>query len=177
MCRKHKNYHEGSEFWSTEGEADPSDVVCIAVGHESFGREFWLMVKDCEIIEDFVRAFMLSSVPVEAFFDNLKEQYRSLKPIPGRRRITIEAEKVPETNKRITKEEVNVPTDEWGTDLDIQYIRQIYRDHGWPESFDLDQASKAINDWLEPLGGGDSGGPRGLAWPTSPTDWDESRWT
>ncbi|KAF9775398.1 hypothetical protein IL306_006498 [Fusarium sp. DS 682] len=174
---KHKNYHYGSEFWPSEGEADPSDVVCLAVGHETFSRELWLMVKDCEIIEDFHAAFMLDAVPVETFFENLKEQYRSLKLIPGRRRITIEAEKVPETDRRIMEEEVNAQTDEWGTDLDVQYVRQIYRDHGWPECFDLEEASKAIDNWLEPLGGGGSGGSRGLAWQESPPDWDERRWT
>lgn len=75
---------------------DPSDVVCIAVGHESFSRELWLNVKDCEIFEDFHAGDLLDAVPVEGFFDNLKEQYQSLKFIPGKRRITIEAENLPE---------------------------------------------------------------------------------
>ncbi|KAF5648486.1 uncharacterized protein FTJAE_1319 [Fusarium tjaetaba] len=160
---KHKNYHQDWEFWSSEGEQmDPSDVVCIAVGHESFSRELWLNVKDCEIFEDFHAGDMLDAVPVEEFFDDLKERYQSLKLIPGKRRITIEAENVPERDGRITEEEVTDQTEEWGTDLDIQYVRQIYRDHGWPGSFDLQTASEAIDKWLEPLGGGSEGGPRGL---------------
>ncbi|CZR38284.1 uncharacterized protein FPRO_06525 [Fusarium proliferatum ET1] len=118
---------------------------------------------------------MLDAVPVEQFFDRLKEQYETLKLIIGRCRITIEAEKVPEHGGRITKEEVTEQTEEWETDLDVQYARQIYRDHGWPGSSDMETASEAIDKWLEPLGGGE--GPRGLAWQRSPSDWDETRWT
>ncbi|KAK2677783.1 hypothetical protein RAB80_006523 [Fusarium oxysporum f. sp. vasinfectum] len=138
------------------------DVVCIAVGHESFSRELWLNVKDCDIFEDFHAGDMLNAVSVEVFFENMKEQYKTLKLIPGRRRITIEAEKVPEHDGRITEKEVTGQTEEWGTDLNIQYARQIYRDHGWPGSFDLETASEAIDKWLEPLRGGLGGGPRGL---------------
>ncbi|PNP82732.1 hypothetical protein FNYG_03963 [Fusarium nygamai] len=157
----HKNYHQDREFWSSEGEQmDPSDVVCIAVGHESFSRELWLNVKACEIFEDFHAGDMLDALPVEDFFEDLKDRYQSLKLIPGKRRITIEAENVPERVGKITEEEVIGQIEEWGTDLDIQYARQIYRDHGWPGSFDLQTASEAIDKWLEPLGGGSGGGPR-----------------
>ncbi|QKD49446.2 uncharacterized protein FOBCDRAFT_236861 [Fusarium oxysporum Fo47] len=145
---KHRNYHQGWEFWSSEGELmDPSDV-CMAVGHENFSRELWLNMKDCEIFEDFHAGDMLNAVPVEVFFENTKEQYKTLKLIPGRRRITIEAEKVPERDGRITEKE---------------YVRQIYRYHEWTGFFDLETASEAIDKWLEPLGGGLGGGPRGLA--------------
>ncbi|KAG5795991.1 hypothetical protein H9Q69_004939 [Fusarium xylarioides] len=74
---KHRNYHQDWEFWSSErGQMDPSDVVCIAVAHESFSRELWLNVKDCEIFEDFHAGDMLDAVPVEDFFSNLKERYQ-----------------------------------------------------------------------------------------------------
>ncbi|CCT67848.1 uncharacterized protein FFUJ_14584 [Fusarium fujikuroi IMI 58289] len=159
---KHKNYHKDWGFWSSEGEQmDPSDVVCIAVGHESLSRELWLNVKDCEIFEDFLAGDMLDVIPVEQFFDYLKEQYETLKLIPGRRQVTIEVEKVPEHGGRITEEEVTNQTEEWGTDLDVQYVRQIYRDHGWPGSFDMETAPEAIDKWLEPLGGGEGGEAKG----------------
>lgn len=175
---KHRNYHQDWEFWSSEGELmDPGDVVYIAVGHESFSHELWLNVRDCEIFEDFHGGDMLDAVPVEQFLDRFKEQYETLKLIPGRCRITIEGEKVPEHGRGITEEEVTEQTEEWGTDLDVQYVRQIYREHGWPGSFDMETASEAIDKWLEPLGGSEGGGPRGLAWQRSPSDWDETRWT
>ncbi|KLO82685.1 Uncharacterized protein LW93_9889 [Fusarium fujikuroi] len=121
------------------------------------------------------RGDMLDAVPVGHFFDRLKEQYETLKLITGRCRITIEAEKVPEHGGRITKEEVTEQTEGWETDLDVQYVRQIYRDHGWPGSSDMETASEAIDEWLEPFGGGE--GQRGLTWQRSPSDWDETRWT
>ncbi|KAL6912433.1 hypothetical protein FSST1_010193 [Fusarium sambucinum] len=161
---KHRETYEAMEFWSSEDEQDPSDVICIAEGYESYGRGLWLLVKDCEIIEDLLEADALSSVPVEEFFANLKEQYKALKLIPGKSRVTIEAENVPDCDERITEDEVNGQTEKWGTNLDIQYVRQIYRDHGWPHSFDFEAASKAIDDWLEPAGVARGKGPRGFAW-------------
>ncbi|RSL92422.1 hypothetical protein CDV31_015166 [Fusarium ambrosium] len=168
---KHKNNHEGLEFWSDEGQVNPSDVVCIAVGGESFARQLWLNVKDCEIHEDMVAGDMLDAVQVEAFFENLKEQYRSLKLIPGRGRITIEAGKMAEREDRILTEEVRNQTGEWGTELDIQYVRQIYRQHGWPDAFRKEEAFRAIDDWIDPLY------ESRYEWARSPPDWDSTRWT
>ncbi|KAF7555883.1 hypothetical protein G7Z17_g1806 [Cylindrodendrum hubeiense] len=145
---RHKyTLHEGQEFWSDEREMDPSDVVCIAEGYESYGRQLWLNVMDCDIIENMVRADMLTAVPAETFFDNLKEQFQTLKLIPGRGRVTIEADRTPEREGRITEEEVFAQTEDWGTELDIQYVRQIYRQHGWPDSFCKEEAFKAVDDW------------------------------
>ncbi|CAJ0553233.1 Ff.00g117450.m01.CDS01 [Fusarium sp. VM40] len=169
--KKHSETHEAMEFWSSEDEQDPSDVICFAEGYGSYGRGLWLLVKDCEIIEELSEADVLSAVPVEEFFANLKEQYETLKLIPGERRIMIEAENVPDRKERITEDEVNSQTQEWGTDLDIQYVRQIYRDHGWPHSFNLETASRAIGNWLEPSGAAVGGGPRGESWPHSSDDW------
>ncbi|CVK86486.1 uncharacterized protein FMAN_06243 [Fusarium mangiferae] len=135
---KHKNYHQDWEFWSSEGEqTDPSDVVCIAVGHESFSRELWLNAKDCEIFEDFHAGDMLDAVPVEDFFSSLKEQYQSLKLTPGKSRITIEAENVPEHGGEVKEQDVTDQIEEWGTDLEVQYVSQIYQDHGSTGSFDM----------------------------------------
>ncbi|KAF5023084.1 hypothetical protein F66182_4841 [Fusarium sp. NRRL 66182] len=165
--------HESWEFWSSEGERkDPSDIVCIASGLESFGRFLWLNVVDCEIHEYLHAGDMLDAVPVEEYFENLKDQYRSLKLVPGRRRITIEAENIPEREDRITEEEVHAQTEEWGTDLDVQYVRQIYRDHEWPDAFRKEEAFRVIDDWSqEALEAGR------LEWRVSPPDWDSSGWT
>ncbi|RGP66169.1 hypothetical protein FSPOR_6789 [Fusarium sporotrichioides] len=170
--KKHSEIHEFKEFWSSEDEQDPSDVVCIAEGYGTFGRRLWLLVKDCEIIEELHKADMCGVVRVEDFFSNLREQYENLKLIPGERRITIEAENVPERKQRITEDEVNSQTEEWGTDLDIQYVRQIYRDYGWPHSFNMEAAFRAVDTWLEPSGSGVEGGPRGDTWPRIADDWD-----
>ncbi|KAL4721846.1 hypothetical protein ACLX1H_011340 [Fusarium chlamydosporum] len=163
--KQHREDNDWLELWSSEDEQDHSDVICIAQGYESYGRDLWLLVKDGEIVEYMVRADTLSSVTVEEYFAKMKEQYETLQLIPGKGRVTIEAEHVPEREERISVEEVNGQTEEWHTDLDVQYLRQIYRDHGWPHSFDSKAAFKAVDDWLEREGleNGEDG-PRGYAW-------------
>ncbi|KAH7235718.1 hypothetical protein BKA59DRAFT_485197 [Fusarium tricinctum] len=153
-------YDRDSEFWSTEDKVDERDVVGFSRAREN-GSLFYLLVKDCEIIEDLVEGSgAQSSIPVEEFFENLKEQYQTLKLIPSPGRETIYAERVPEIERRIMEEEVHAQTEDWGTYLDIQYIRQIYRDHGWPNSFRLEEASKVIDDWQEEV----EKGPRRSMW-------------
>ncbi|KAM0421155.1 hypothetical protein ACHAPT_011047 [Fusarium lateritium] len=88
---RHKTCHEGLEFWPDEGEVVSDDVVCIA---------------DYDIIDDMVAGGMLTAVQIETFFENLEEQHRTLKLIPSRGRITIEAEKIAEREDKITDEEV-----------------------------------------------------------------------
>lgn len=88
-------YDGDSEFWSTEDKVDEKDVVGFS-GARANGSLFYLVVKDCEIIEDLVESSgAQSSIPVEEVFENLKEQYRTLELTPGRGRETIYAKSVP----------------------------------------------------------------------------------
>lgn len=135
------------------GDADPADVVCIADGGESYGRQFFLNVRDGSITEDMVRADSLDPVDVQDFFDNLKEAYRSLQLIPCPGRFTIEADESEEAGRYggyITQDEVLAQTSEnWGTDLDFQYIRQLYRQYGWPDNFQREAATQAVDELME----------------------------
>ncbi|KAK0644366.1 hypothetical protein B0T16DRAFT_460429 [Cercophora newfieldiana] len=73
---------------------------------------------------------------VAEFFRTKKKQYRSLSQIPYPSHLTMQFETVPESSERITAEQVLSQKErEWGTDLDVQFIRQLYRDHGWPDTF------------------------------------------
>ncbi|SPJ71633.1 uncharacterized protein FTOL_01361 [Fusarium torulosum] len=153
-------YDGDSEFWSTEDEVDEKDVVGFSRARAN-GSLFYLLVKDCEVIEDLIEGSgAQSSIPVEEFFENLKERYQTLKLIPARERETIDAERIPEIERRIMEEEVHAQAEDWETELDIQYIRQVYRDHGWPNSFRLEEASKVIDDWQDAL----EKGPRSYGW-------------
>jgi hypothetical protein len=171
--KKHSEIYDSMEFWSLEDEQDPSDVICIAEDYGTSGCNLWLLVKDCEIIEEQSKAGEASAIPVKDYFSNLEEQYETLTLIPGGSRVTIEMENVPEHEGkgRITLDEVNSQTQEWRTDLDIQYVRQIYRDHGWPSSFSRKAASRAIDNWLEPSGEDWTRGSRGYGWEQRPDDW------
>lgn len=135
---KDLRYRDDLGFCSCEGsEIDPVDVVCIADGRESMSRQFFFNVKDGGITEDMIRGDTLDTINIEDFFNKLKGAYRSLQLIPCPGRIPIDADRVGEADEclRITQEEVLAQKRDWGTDLDIQYIRQLYRQYGWPDNF------------------------------------------
>lgn len=140
---------EDIEFWSTKGKRHRKYIVYLAFGHESGGRELLLNVRDGEIIEDVLETDTLSPCDVRRYLNKLKLAYRSLKLVPCVGRITIEAEKVPETVRKITEEEVLAQSANWGTDLDVQYVRQLYREHGWPETFRREDAKAAVDRLME----------------------------
>lgn len=150
------------EFYSDSGEVDSADVFRIAWGHESGGREFFLNVKQGEITDEQIRCNTVGTYDVQEFFDDLKESYRNLRLIPSIGRITIEADRIEEREEKISLEEVKAQTEEWGSDLDVQYLRQLYREHGWPDAFQKVEAEKAVDDLLDSLG------ERG--------DWEPSGW-
>jgi hypothetical protein len=145
------------DLYSAEGEeVDPSHVFFIASGHESGGQELLLNVQYGEIIEEMIRYQTVGAYDVRSYFDDLKEAYRNLKLIPCLGRVTIEAWDVEKRADMIEEEEVRAQTEDWGTQLDVQYIRQIYRKHGWPDAFRKDDAKKAVDllvDSTEERGG------------------------
>jgi len=148
------DYREaGLEFWSHRGEedVDPIHVFCIAEGRESFGRQLFLDVKHGEITEDMIRAQQLDPDDVGSYFEKLKEGYQSLQLIPCVGRVTIEADSVDERANLISEEEFRAQTEEWGTDLDIQYLRQLYRQHGWPDAFRHEDAKKAVDELVHSI--------------------------
>lgn len=148
-------YRDDQGFQTCDGEndADPADVVCIADGGESFGRQLFLNVRDGSITEDMVRADTLDPVDVQDFFDNLKKAYRSLQLIPCPGRITIEAgenEDADQDGEHVTQDEVLAQTTGWWeTDLDIRYIRQLYRQYGWPDNFQRKAATQAVEELMK----------------------------
>ncbi|KAK2831947.1 hypothetical protein FQN49_007007 [Arthroderma sp. PD_2] len=142
--------HEENE----DGIVDSIHIIWIATGRESFGRQFFLDVKHGTITEYMLRADMLDPVDVRTFFDRLKEDYQTLRLIPCLGRITIESDRVEERSSDISKEEVLAQTEDQ-SDSDIQYIRQIYRQHGWPDAFQAAEAMNAVDEFYGPIGGRD----------------------
>ena len=142
---------EDNEYWSSEREVDRADLLYIAWGYESGGIDMILLVQDGEILEDIVRVSMGSSTDVKDYFEELKEAYRSLKLIPRLGKLTIEAADVEERTDEISDEEVRSQTESWGTPLDVQYVRQVYRHHGWPNAFQKHDAWKLIDDLISSM--------------------------
>jgi hypothetical protein len=140
---------EDFEFWSSKGKRHRKYFIYLAFGHEGGGRDLLLNVKDGEIIENVLEMDTLSPCDVREYLNKLKRAYRSLKLIPCLGRITIEAEKVPETSRNITEVEILAQSANWGTDLDVQYVRQLYRQHGWPDAFRREDAKAAVDSLME----------------------------
>ncbi|KAJ4267258.1 hypothetical protein NW762_003362 [Fusarium torreyae] len=132
------------EFWSDEGLADPRHFFRISEGHESGGRQMWLNAKDGEITELIIRMDQCSPVDIQTYFEGLKEQYRKLELLPSPGVVTQETDVVPESNHRITEEQLYAQESKWMTDLDIQFSRQLYRDYGWPENFQREKCWEEV---------------------------------
>ncbi|KAF2448472.1 hypothetical protein P171DRAFT_213397 [Karstenula rhodostoma CBS 690.94] len=145
-----KNYFESvGELESIDGDKlDPADMLILAWGYESGGHYLLLDALRGEMTVDVVRYHLLSPEPIEDFFSDLKEAYRSLKLIPCPGRETEEAAWVPEGGQRIEQSAVLAQEDKWGTELDWQFVRQVYREHGWPDAFRRKEAVRAIEDLM-----------------------------
>ncbi|KAH7019561.1 hypothetical protein EDB80DRAFT_701117, partial [Ilyonectria destructans] len=148
-------YEYDEEYWGFEGQIDPGHVFCIAEGSGYAGRHLFLNARDGEIIQDTI-GVNTESYPVEIYFETLKEQYRSLELIPCPGRVTLEAFNVVKRDG-VSLEEVCDQTEYWGTDVDIQYVRQLYHQHGWPNAFRKDEATKAVNDLMSAVRSNEGG--------------------
>ena len=147
-----RSYFVGKRLFAGEEvfeEDVPDHVFIFALGHESGGRSLYLDVNTGEVIEEMIRMESKPAQDAKVYFEALKEDYRSLKliPIPGM--DSIEAWHVDERETPITEEEVLAQADDWETDLDIQYLRQVYRACGWPSAFRKDEAFDEVDSLLE----------------------------
>ncbi|KAF4993625.1 hypothetical protein FGRMN_6343 [Fusarium graminum] len=141
-------------------EIGPDDMVSFSTGTGP-GSTYYLLVRECLIVEELGGGCGQGPpVAVEDFFERLRELYRTLNLIPRRDRETIQAWHIPDIERRITEEEVHAQTGYWGTELDIQYVRQVYRDHGWPLTLHWEEASDAIDEWQNDM----EEGPQESAW-------------
>jgi hypothetical protein len=125
-----------------------SDLLVIAGGYESGGRTFILDVLRGEMIEDIIRCNTCGPVDVNDFLEDLKNKLRSLELIPCPGRETQETAAGPANAVAISEEEVRAQTEHWGTDLDLQFVRQVYRQYGWPHDFRRTEATSFIEDFM-----------------------------
>ncbi|KAH6964795.1 hypothetical protein EDB82DRAFT_511012 [Fusarium venenatum] len=129
-----------NELWSKRRDTiiDLHDVSPLALDHETGGIHLWLNVGDGEITDEENKFQQSDPMDIKEYFNGLKEAYRNLALIPCPGRVTIEVlhpvDELPE-GKTITEGEVIAQKQWWPTDLDIQYIRQLYREFGWPNAF------------------------------------------
>ncbi|KJZ75291.1 hypothetical protein HIM_05217 [Hirsutella minnesotensis 3608] len=115
---------EDLEFWSVKGQRKSKNFVYLAWGRETGGRELILNVKDSEITEDVLEMDTLPPRGIVEYLNELEEAH-------------------------ISKEKVLAQSECWGSDLDIQYLRQLYRQHGWPEAIRRKDAENAAEGLME----------------------------
>ncbi|KFY00515.1 hypothetical protein O988_03255 [Pseudogymnoascus sp. VKM F-3808] len=155
---------EDDEFHDYEGRlVDRRNLICFAQGRESGGRQLYLDVLTGEVTEDIIRCDLLSPVDVVAYFEALKEEYRSLRLVPCTGREIIEAQKVDEGGD-VGREEVLAEKGDFGTDTDVCWVRSVYRRHGWPDAFQQEDADKEINEVMEEMDVGERGKGKDLFW-------------
>ncbi|PFH60187.1 hypothetical protein XA68_11348 [Ophiocordyceps unilateralis] len=158
---------EGMEFWDDEDIVDPKYIVSIANGRESLGRWLYLDVISGYLHEDVFAVATLDGKDIQTWFDELTESYRTLQLIPCVGYTTILADDVPERAAglgAITVEEVCAQTEGWKTALDVNYLRQLYRQHGWPDAFRREDAKTAVDELLR------------LVWEKRGALWESDEW-
>ncbi|KAK4442665.1 hypothetical protein QBC34DRAFT_479925 [Podospora aff. communis PSN243] len=69
-------------------------------------------------------------------------------PCPGRETMEID-HSLGKPEGEVTEEQVFAQEIKaWGTDLDFRYMRQVYREHGWPEEFEREECWEFIEGFL-----------------------------
>ncbi|RSM00657.1 hypothetical protein CDV31_011706 [Fusarium ambrosium] len=134
-------------------EIDVSDTFPFSQGWETGGKAMYFNVWDGEVSEENLRMDGGDPVDVRTYFDELRGKFENLQLIPCHNR-TILDENVPESTDVVTEEQVVSQQEEhWGTHLDYQYIRQLYRGFGWPHAFRRDEATQAVNQLMDKMKG------------------------
>lgn len=89
------------------------------------------------------------SFDVAGYFDGLKGELRELQLVPAVGRLMVEAKRVEEWPLEIGEGQVRAQSREWETEVDVAWVRQFYRRHGWPDAFRRKEAMKAVKKMLE----------------------------
>lgn len=129
-------------------ERDSQHIIQIAAGWESGGVDLYLNTRAGEIVELVIR-YGDNTYDPRQYVDGAKKQLETLQLIPYREGFNmLLAGGVEDTDEHITEEEVLSEEGDWQTDLSKRYLRQLYREHGWPHEFRREQAFSAVDDLL-----------------------------
>ncbi|KAK3689722.1 hypothetical protein B0T22DRAFT_377604 [Podospora appendiculata] len=133
----------------------PDHIVSFAPGYSSGGIELMLNVHDGTIIAEMIRYSHIGEEDIQRYFDSIKKKFRKLRLIPRMGRKTLDAEKVPERSRGIRLEAVRnqIRDNTWdSSNLDLQYLRQVYRDYGWPRAFRREEFEANLDRVLVEMG-------------------------
>jgi hypothetical protein len=145
-----------ADFMSDQGPVDQANLLVIAWGYESGGINLILDVVHGQITQDIIGVDVESPEDVQEYFDKKKTAFRAMKLIgcPGRETWLSDhvgpsdAPIRQDRSEPITEEEVRAQSKKWGTDLDREYVKQVWKQHGWPDAFRREEAVKSIESFM-----------------------------
>ncbi|KAK3319870.1 hypothetical protein B0T19DRAFT_445658 [Cercophora scortea] len=152
--------HLHGEDLYTDDDGNPDapvhdHIVSFAPGYSSGGIELMLNVHAGTIGAVMIRYSDIGEEDIQRYFDSVKKKFRKLRLLPCMGKQTLDAEKVPERSRGIRLEAVRNQIradDRIFTHLDLQYIRQVYRDYGWPRAFRREEFEANIDRVLVEMG-------------------------
>lgn len=113
-------------------------MLPLAAGDGNGWSVFFPNTVDGEINEIILSSSTPGPIPLKMWIDEMQNAYNCLHLIPCPGRVTMDCRDVSERKEqdvRITEDQFREQTEDWPTELDVQYVRQVYRDCGWPHAF------------------------------------------
>jgi hypothetical protein len=136
-----------------------TDMLCLATGYESFGRNIVLDVLAGVIHEDMIRCDLLSGVWVESWFEDMRDKFERLECVPVRGELYEdmsdiedeggegEGEGEDKGKRRDIINRIFGWSDEEHQEAEDEgkQFKRIYRKFGWPgEGYRKDEALAAV---------------------------------
>ncbi|KAK5655736.1 hypothetical protein OQA88_5273 [Cercophora sp. LCS_1] len=130
-----------------EGSTVLEDIIWIVMGYESGRTHVFLDTRTCLVKEYVIRMNGDKLCDVKTWIEGIIEEHRSLKVIPYPEKVSILCGETPERDREITIQELEGQVAGWGTDLDEQFLRQVYRGFVWPDAFRREECWDFVRDW------------------------------
>jgi hypothetical protein len=135
----------------------PRMAFIVAQGHESGGQQWVLDAEHGEMWVVSMRCDTQGPFDLREFFEAFKDKTRRLQILSLRGQEVIDSSEVEERAERISEAEVIAQDVEelsdferffGNTPLDLQYLRQIYRDQGWPDAFRRTECEDYVHNFM-----------------------------
>ncbi|KAM3530514.1 hypothetical protein NHJ13051_001347 [Beauveria bassiana] len=128
------------EWWSTLSQVPAAWMLPLALGVGREASSFYLNVVDAEVCEVVSGLGYDGPKPLDAWVDEMKQLFACLRLIPCDGKLMLVCGEVEDTEERIGEDEFRAEEGYFPTDLDVRFIRQVYREYGWPERFRYKEA-------------------------------------
>jgi len=139
------------EWWSTLSQVPAGWMLPLALGVGSQASHFYLNVVDSEVCEIISGLGDAAPKPLAEWVAEMKDLYAHLRLIPCDGKLTLVCKDVADSTRRISEDEFRAQEDYFPTELDVQFVRQVYRKNGWPSAFRYREAMAYLLPLLEDI--------------------------